>query len=801
MLNIGRLIERWVWFYRWHRRFIWGAALFLGIYALFVCLSLSFPLFEQPLSYVVYDRAGNLVGAKVAEDGQWRFPQSDTIPDKFKKALIAFEDKRFYYHPGVDFFALGRALYQNISRGRIVSGGSTLTMQIIRLSRKHERSLVEKIREIGLAFFLEMRFSKDELLQLYASNAPFGGNVVGLEAACWRYLGRPLSDITWAEAAMLAVLPNNPGLIHPGRNRLALLKKRNELLDRLVALGCMDASELQASKDEPLPEKPLPMPALAPHLTDRIYLNHPPGKYYTTLDASLQNACMRLLEKYATSFKAGDIHNAAILVLDIETGGALVYVGNLPTADSTTRQSAVDMIRARRSPGSTLKPLLYAALLSEGKILPQTLVPDIPIQMGGFAPQNFNKTFDGAVPASEAIARSLNVPAVNMLQMYGVEKFYQYLKDLGFQSIDKPASFYGLALILGGCEVSMWELSGAYASLARMLNHFGLYNGKYDPDDLHSPAYLLARATSKNKPHKCVAHFIPDAGSVWHMLNAMEEVQRPGEEAVWKQLNLRDKLAWKTGTSYGYRDAWAIGMNTRYLVCVWVGNATGEGRPGIIGLQAAAPIMLDVFQMLPPSQWFQPPYDAMSRVVICRQSGYKASSVCPDTISIWVPSAGKQSGQCPYHHLIHTDLEYKYQATANCLPPENLRHEPWFILPPALEYYYRRNHPEYRPLPPPMPGCGVQEHLSPMQLIYPGRDAVVYLPRLPQGEKGEIVAEVAHRRPGAIIYWHLDGSFYGFTTEVHKLAFKPSVGVHTLLLLDDQGNSLECSFSVMDKVP
>ncbi len=276
----------------------------------------------------------------------------------------------------------------------------------------------------------------------------------------------------------------------------------------------MDASELQASKDEPLPEKPLPMPALASHLTDRIYLNHPPGKYYTTLDASLQNACMRLLEKYATSFKAGDIHNAAILVLDIETGGALVYVGNLPTTDSTTRQSAVDMIRARRSPGSTLKPLLYAALLSEGKILPQTLVPDIPIQMGGFAPQNFNKTFDGAVPASEAIARSLNVPAVNMLQMYGVEKFYQYLKDLGFQSIDKPASFYGLALILGGCEVSMWELSGAYASLARMLNHYGLYNGKYDPDDLHSPAYLLARATSKNKPHKCVAHFIPDAGSV-----------------------------------------------------------------------------------------------------------------------------------------------------------------------------------------------------------------------------------------------------------------------------------------------
>lgn len=793
------MLERLVWFYRWHRRrVIFVVGLFL-VYATFIYLSIPVPLFNQPLSYVVYDREGNLLGATVAVDGQWRFPHSDSLPDKFKKALIAFEDKRFYLHPGVDPLALVRALRQNLRQGRVVSGGSTLTMQIIRLSRRHERTLAEKIREILLSFYLEVRYSKDELLKLYASHAPFGGNVVGLEAACWRYLGRPPSEITWAEAAMLAVLPNNPGLIHPGRNRSALLKKRNQLLERLVALGWMDAQELQPSKEEPLPEKPLPMPYLAPHLTDRIRLVYPPGKYYTTVEASLQKACLSLLQNHAFLWKAGSIHNASLLVLDIESGGALVYVGNIPSSDSTSRNTQVDMIRARRSPGSTLKPLLYAALLSEGKILPHTLLPDIPIQMGGFAPQNFNKTFDGAVSASEAVARSLNVPAVNMLQMYGVEKFYQFLKDMGFRGLDKPASHYGLALILGGCEISMWELAGAYASLVRMLNHYPKNNSRYNPADLHPPVYLLRQEGEGEKSRKLLSSFTPDAGSVWYMLNAMEEVQRPGEEAVWQQLNLRGRIAWKTGTSYGYRDAWAIGLNGRYLVCVWVGNASGEGRPGIVGLQAAAPIMFDVFNLLPSSVWFPTPYDAMTPTVVCRQSGYKASGICPDTLTMWVPTAGRQSGVCPYHHLIHLDATGHYQATADCLPPGELKHEPWFVLPPAMEYYYRRNHPEYRLLPSPLPGCRVHDNLSPMQLIYPGRDAVVYLPSLPHGEKGELVAEAAHRRPGAALYWHLDGMYCGQTSGLHKMALRPSPGPHTLLLLDEQGNRFECSFSVVEK--
>ncbi|MGC8864322.1 MAG: penicillin-binding protein 1C [Bacteroidales bacterium] len=793
--------ERFVWFYRWNRSAFQALLGLVCAWGLVVWINLPTPLFQQPLSYVVLDRNSDLLGATVAADGQWRFPAGARIPDKFSKALLTFEDKRFFYHPGVDPLALLRALASNLKNRRIVSGGSTITMQIVRLSRNHERTVGEKFREMLLALYLELRYSKEELLKLYAAHAPFGGNVVGLEAACWRYFGRSPDDITWAEAAMLAVLPNNPGLIHPGRNRQALLEKRNRLLHIMHERGWLDRQEMLMACEEPIPDKPRPMPSLAPHLLDRIRLSLPPDRYITTVNGRLQQASLNVLNNYIPSFLAGGIHNAAVLVLEVETGEVLVYVGNLPATDSLACHTSVDIIRSRRSPGSTLKPLLYAALLSEGKILPNTLLPDIPIQLGGFSPQNFNKTFDGAVPASAAISRSLNVPAVNMLQMFGVEKFHQFLQTLEFRSIDRPPSYYGLALILGGCEVSMWELSGAYASLVRLLNHFPQYNSRYDPADLHSPVFLKKYAGTKTDPSKLVAQFMPDAGSVWYMLKAMEEVQRPGEEAVWKQLNLREKVSWKTGTSYGFRDAWSIGMNSRYLVCVWVGNATGEGRPGLIGLQAAAPVMFDVFSLLPSAPWFIMPYDAMTRIRVCQQSGYKASSVCPDTAGMWIPKAGLQTRACPFHHIIHLDVSGRYQASAECLPAQQLQHKPWFVLPPAWEYYYRIQHSDYQPLPPVLPGCYGEERFSPMQLIYPSNEAVVYLPRLPEGLLGEMVAEVAHRRLDATIYWHLDQIYIGQTSQIHKIALRPPPGEHTLLLMDDAGNSIGCRFKVVDKTP
>lgn len=796
-----KVAERFIWFYRWNRSVLLvlsGAGLAWG---LLVWGSLPSPLFDQPLSYVIYDREGDLLGATVAADGQWRFPAGAQIPDKFRKALLTFEDKRFYYHPGIDPVAILRAITTNLKARRIVSGGSTLTMQIVRLSRQHERTMGEKFREMLLALYLELRYSKEDLLAIYAAHAPFGGNVVGLEAACWRYLGRSPDDITWAEAALLAVLPNNPGLIHPGRNRQALLEKRNRLLHRMHERGWLDRQEMLMACEEPVPDKPRPLPALAPHLVDRIRLSLPPERYITTVNSRLQQACLNVLNNYRPSFLDGGIHNAAILILDAETGEVLAYVGNLPANDTLARQTSVDIIRSRRSPGSTLKPLLYAALLSEGKILPNTLLPDIPMQLGGFAPQNFNKTYDGAVPASEAIARSLNVPAVNMLQMYGVEKFHQFLQSLGFTSIDKPASYYGLALILGGCEVSMWELSGAYASLVRMLNHFPRYDSRYNPADLHPPVFLKNKIEHEIRQRELVTSFTPDAGSVWYMLKAMEEVQRPGEEAVWKQLNLREKISWKTGTSYGFRDAWSIGMNSRYVVCVWVGNATGEGRPGLIGLQAAAPVMFDVFSLLPAAPWFSMPYDALTRLTVCRQSGHKASAVCPDTLGMWIPKPGLQTGACPFHHIVHLDASGRYQASAECLPEQQLQHRPWFVLPPAWEYYYRLQHSDYQPLPPMLPGCSGDENFSPMQLIYPPREAVIYLPRLPEGKRGEMVAEVAHRRPESIIYWHLDQVYIGQTVQVHKKALSPLPGEHFLLLTDDTGNSVGCRFTVIDKTP
>ena len=437
--------------------------------------SLPSALFKSPTSFVVEDEKGILLSASIATDGQWRFPASDSVPQKFAKCIIAFEDKHFYNHPGFNPFAFARAIKQNISGKHVISGGSTLTMQVIRLSRKKNRTYFQKVVEIILAIRLECSNSKQEILSLYASNAPFGTNVVGLDAASWRYYGRSSEQLSWGEMATLAVLPNAPSLVHPGRNRERLIKKRNDLLDKLVLQNTIDLATASLAKLEPIPDKPLALPQQAPHLLSRFKndfknLNRESTRIRSTLKADLQKNVSTILQRYHQQFKANGINNAAALVLDVETGQAIAYVGNIYEPHDSEMESYVDMIPALRSPGSTLKPLLYASMLDDGLILPTSLIPDIPTQIGFYTPQNFDLGYDGAIPASKALSRSLNIPAVKMLQQYKYERFHGQLKKLGITSLKKPADYYGLSLILGGCEVSMWELSGIYASMARSLS-------------------------------------------------------------------------------------------------------------------------------------------------------------------------------------------------------------------------------------------------------------------------------------------------------------------------------------------
>jgi penicillin-binding protein 1C len=764
------------------------------------------PLFRSPTSYVIEDAEGELLGATIAADGQWRFPYNENVPEKFRQCIISFEDKRFYYHPGVDPLAILRALWQNIRSSQRVSGGSTITMQVIRMSRNRKRNIVQKLIESILAIRLEVTHSKKNILALYASHAPFGSNVVGLDAAAWRYYGRSADKLSWGEMAALAVLPNAPALVHPGKNRGILMSKRDRLLDKLQEEKKIDSITCLLAKLEPLPDEPKPLPQLAPHLLQRFKQEAAPDagtRAQTTINRNLQTLVTQLVEQHHRVLKGNGINNACALVVEVESGETIAYVGNVNHPETPELQSSVDIITSRRSPGSTLKPLLYAALLTDGLLLPHTLVPDIPTQIGGYTPQNFDRDYDGAVPASRALARSLNVPAVRMLRDYKYPRFYDLLKKTGFTTLNKPADHYGLSLILGGCEVTPWDMAGVYAGMARVLNHTPKNKGKVLGKDFHSPHYMAAADLLDSSLHNetaqtSISGFV-DPVSVWYMFQAMEEVMRPGEEGLWKQFGSAQKVAWKTGTSFGFRDAWAVGVTPRYVIVVWTGNGSGEGRPGLIGVQAAAPLLFDILRTLPASGWFEAPRSFYTPVAVCRQSGFRANTDCTAIDTIPTSFNGSHAPLCPYHTIIHLSVDQQYQVTEKCAAPSAMIHKSWFVLPPAMAWYYNRKHFDYQPLPPYQPGCTVWEQRAPMALVYPTPNAKIYVPREITGQKGRAVFTATHQQPGTKIFWHLDDVYIGTTVRTHQMALDPGPGTHFITIVDEAGERITCRFEVLEK--
>ena len=680
---------------------------------------------------VVTDRNGELLGARIAGDQQWRFPPCDTVPERFAKALVQFEDRHFRWHPGVNPVALGRALADNLRAGHVVSGGSTLTMQVIRLSRNRERTIWQKLVEAVLATRLEFRCSKDEILALYASHAPFGGNVVGLEAASWRYFGRPPGELSWAESATLAVLPNAPASIHPGKAREQLLAKRNRLLERLHKRGYLDASTLETALAEPLPDAPYPLPNYARHYVEQ----QPHGvETRTSIDLSLQRQVEDATTRWSDELAMTGTADLAAVILDIHTGETIAYVGNASPLRARTG-SEVDIASAPRSTGSILKPFLYCAALQDGTILPRTLLRDTPVNLNGFTPQNFDLQFHGAVPAAEALARSLNVPAVHLLRAYGSPRFLNVLREAGLSTLQRDASYYGLSLILGGGEGTLADITRAYAGMVR----------SYDGLDTDSP--------------------FRDRLALWYTFEALKEVNRP-DEIDWKLIRSVRKAAWKTGTSYGSRDAWAVGVTPDYAVGVWCGNADGHGVAGMTGAKTAGPVLFDLLNLLPPSaDWFEEPLEGGVWLDVCKESGMLRSQDCPDYERVLLPAQAQESEVCPYHK------------------------DGTFRLPPAMEWYYKSYHPEYEVRP-------ATRDVTRMEFLYPESGSILTLPRQLDGSEGSAVFQAVHRDPSATLYWHLDDTYLGETRILHQMRLSPTPGKHTVTVVDGDGNSVSVGFTI-----
>ena len=734
-------------------------------------------LFHVPYSTVVTDRNEELLGARIASDGQWRFPPRNTTPEKIKECLITFEDKHFYHHWGVNPFAIGRAFYQNVKNKRIVSGGSTLTMQTIRLARNESRTFREKLIEMIWATRLEFRASKEEILSMYISHAPFGGNVVGLDAAAWRYFGHSADDLSWAESAMLAVLPNAPAMIHLSKGRKTLLDKRNRLLKQLLEKKTIDSSTYELAISEPLPDEPHALPQIAPYLVSRFYQERNGEYSRSTINKGIQTQVEDLAERWSNEFGRSDIRNLAILVIDIPSNQVVAYCGNVHF-DRKQGGNQVDVIQAPRSTGSILKPFLYYAMLQEGSLLPDMLLPDVPVNINGFTPQNFSMQFEGAVPASEALARSLNIPAVTMLQRYGVPKFHSFLQQIGLKTINRSSSHYGLSLILGGAEATLWDVTNAYAMMGRSLLQL--------PQRSCSLLLPTSRITESTDP------FQP--GAVWQTFDALKEVNRP-EEIDWKSIPSMQTIAWKTGTSYGFRDAWAVGVTPRYAVGVWVGNATGEGKPGLVGAQTAGPVLFDIFNLLPSSSWFTRPAGIFVEAEVCRKSGHLKGRFCDETDTLLVLPAELRTEACPYHHLVTLSADESQRIYENCANTEPTLQKSWFTLPPVWEWYYKQHHPEYKPLPPFKAGCG-EDTFQPMQFIYPPMNARIKLPKQLDGSKGFLTVELAHSNPNATVFWHLDETYQAQTQDFHKISLQPAAGKHSLTAVDGEGNTISTTFFV-----
>ncbi|MBI9058415.1 MAG: penicillin-binding protein 1C [Labilibaculum sp.] len=768
------------------------AFLLLGIGFWF---SIPDKLFSDPTSTILFSREGNLLGARIATDGQWRFPESKEVPEKFEKAILTFEDNYFYSHFGVNPVSMGRAFIQNVKAGRVVSGGSTLSMQLIRISRKGKgRTVYQKIVEIIKSFRLELGYSKKEILALYASHAPFGGNVVGLEAASWRFFGRSASELSWAEASTLAVLPNAPSLIYPGKNGEKLRKKRNRLLNRLRDKEIIDSTTCELAKLEDIPRQVHALPMIAPHLLDQANKEYTGERINSSIQYRLQLQVNEIVKKHQRNLEANQIYNMAVLVLDVKSGQSIAYVGNTNKQGKENHANQVDVIRAPRSTGSILKPFLFASMLNSGEILPRTLVPDIPTQIAGYSPKNFNLRYDGAVPARKALSRSLNVPSVRMLRSFGVERFHYTMKKLGMLRLNRPSGHYGLSLILGGAEGELWNLCGIYSGLARGLKHYNSDKCYYS-NDIRKPSYRLQDTVLHGKKE---AHALLSAASIYQTFDALLEVNRPDGENGWKSFSSSRKVAWKTGTSFGFRDAWAIGTTPDYVVGVWVGNADGEGRPGLTGVGAAAPVMFDVFNILPTGSWFDIPFEEMEEIQVCRESGYRASRWCETVDTMLVCNAGLETLSCPFHKRIHLDKTKRYQVNSSCEEPKNMHHVNWFVLPPAMEWYYKKRNALYRSLPPFREDCSGHNQIA-MEIIYPKGNDQIFVPVDLDGMLGKVVFEIAHHDPEAEVFWHVDGDFIGTTTQFHQIELSPDQGEHLLTLVDNLGSTLNKKFTIVGK--
>lgn len=747
----------------------------LVLFSFLLFLLIPLPDLNPPFGTILKDRNGKIIYTFLSEDQQWRFKidEDEKIPSKIKATIIVSEDRRFILHPGFDPLSLFRAIYINLKSGKILQGGSTITMQTIRILDPEPRTVPVKIKEIIQAIKLEKIYSKEKILKLYLSTVPMGGNISGIKAGSLKYFGKNIEDLTWAECATLAAILKSPNKADLKKNLNFLKEKRDKILKNLYKYKIIDKSTLKFSLKEPLPLKTFEFPKNAPHFSFYLYKEKIRGNVKTSLDLNLQNSVESIGKNNYEKLKELGISSYAILVQDTESGKILTYVGSPSFYDK--RDGQVDGVQAPRSTGSILKPFLYGLYLDRGMATGETLLPDFPMHFGNFSPENADRQFRGAVNFKEALTSSLNIPAVFLLHKYGYENFYNFLKKAEISTLSEDPSRYGLSLIIGGAEGKLLEIT----NLFRIFSNKGLWS---------PPSFLSEEEKTERKK-------LLSEGSAYIIYNILQDLKRP-ESIYYSIYPEKNKFAWKTGTSFKQRDGWAVGTNENYTIGVWIGNFSGEGNQNIMGASLAGPLLFQIFSYLPEEKKEKIKKEGVKEVFVCKESGLSPKEECQNLSLTLIPEKVKNLPLCPYHKKYYVDPEKGYLVCSACWEGIKPQEKSFFLLTPKMKYYSQLSELKAEELPAHNPHCKVLQSGN-LKIIYPEENSIIKIPREYDGSFQKIVLKIASYSREKEVIWLLDRALIGKTKGVWDMSIDIEEGDHLLQVIDSEGNSSSVRFKIL----
>jgi penicillin-binding protein 1C len=768
----------------WARRLALGLA---GVLVAFMLLNWVFPLPDQiEYSTVVTDDKGEVIHAFLTRDQQWRMKTDLTeISPLLRKTIVEKEDKYFYYHPGVNPVAMLRAFGRNLFNRRRTSGASTITMQLARALEPKRRTYWGKLVEVFRAFQLELKYSKDQILQLYLNKVPYGGNIQGVKSASILYFKKNPDHLSLAEITALSVIPNRPSTLVMGKHNDLIVAERNKWLHRWAREKVFVPKEIEDALAEPLTATRGVVPGYVPQLALKLKKS---GRaiIHTAINLNEQLKIEKLVKDYSRTLTLKNMRNAAVVVIDNRTHAVVTYVGSADFHDSADG-GQVNGAAAIRQPGSTLKPLLYGLCIDAGLLTPKMTIMDVPVNFDGYTPENYDRKFNGYVTMEYALGHSLNIPAVKSLKALGVGVLVHKLSQCDFRQVDKDRNKLGLSMILGGCGATLEELTGLYSVFA---NDGRFVKPVYATDDTVASAAAGSGAPLRNgwRPDSAGRERILSPGATYIINEMLSRVNRPDFPVNWESTVHLPKIAWKTGTSYGRRDAWSIGYNRKYTIGVWVGNFSGVGVPELSGANVATPLLFTVFNTIDyddDDQWFKQPADCDIRMV-CTETGLPAAEFCDHSVTDYFIPLVSPAKQCNNMEEVFVSADEKLSYCRVCLPEGGYKKKLYKVVPPEMRDYYETNKIAYVPIPPHNPACEKLFHEGGPVVVSPANGSE-YLINKKDPEPVQLRCRVGN--DVGRVYWYINDKFYKAGDAGQKEFFVPAEGPVKISCTDDKGRN------------